>query len=181
MKSLLLTAVLLLSIISCDKNSSKENVAANKNEINTPQEDITINSLVGNYLELKDALAEGNGEKTAEMGKTILANSQVLLNDPQNKNNDVTDILSDIKENAEHVSESAKDIAHQREHFEILSKDFEDLIAVKPYSKTLYKDFCPMANKGKGANWLSDKKEISNPYDDTMKTCGEMKQVIAAK
>jgi hypothetical protein len=179
MKNLILTSALFFSIISCNKNNTKENVSTTKSEINTKEKDITINSLVDNYLAMKDALAEGDGKKTAEMGKTMLANSEVLLNVSQNK--DISDILGDIKENAEHVSESAKDVAHQREHFEILSKDFEDLIALKPYSKTLYKDFCPMANKGKGANWLSDKKEISNPYINSMKTCGEVKQVIAAK
>ena len=179
MKNLILVSVLLLSIFSCNKNTAKENVVATKSEKNAIPKDTTVNSLIENYLAMKDALAEGNGEKTAETGKIILINSQVLLKDSKNKQ--VTDILADIKENAEHVSENAKDIAHQREHFEILSKDFEDLIALKPYPKTLYKDFCPMANEGKGANWLSDKKEISNPYINTMNTCGEVKSVIAAK
>ena len=34
------------------------------------------------------------------------------------------DIAADVKENAEHIADNIGNIAHQREHFAILSKDF---------------------------------------------------------
>ncbi|WP_417428924.1 DUF3347 domain-containing protein [Halpernia sp.] len=181
MKNILLTTLLLLSFISCDNKKNSEKTVSEKMESNQPEKNNSFESLVNNYLSMKDALTEGDANKTADFGKKMFANSKVLLNDPQNKNGDVSDILSDIEENAEHISESADKIHHQREHFSILTKDFEDLVALKPYAKTLYKDFCPMYNDNKGAYWLSDQKEINNPYDPTMKNCGEVKQVISAK
>ncbi len=45
--------------------------------------------------------------------------------------------------------------------------------------KPVYRQFCPMAQNGKGAYWLSDKKSIRNPYfGDQMLTCGETKEVL---
>lgn len=45
--------------------------------------------------------------------------------------------------------------------------------------KPVYRQFCPMAQSGKGAYWLSDKKPIRNPYfGEQMLTCGETKEVM---
>ncbi|WP_018619816.1 efflux RND transporter periplasmic adaptor subunit [Spirosoma luteum] len=46
-------------------------------------------------------------------------------------------------------------------------------------NKPVYRQFCPMAQSGKGAYWLSDKKPIRNPYfGEQMLTCGETKEVL---
>lgn len=90
------------------------------------------------------------------------------------------DIADDLKENAEHIGANADKLAHQREHFVMLSKDIADL--VKTFGnggQTLYKDFCPMANDGKGAVWISEMKEIKNPYfGKALPTCGSVKETI---
>lgn len=45
--------------------------------------------------------------------------------------------------------------------------------------KPVYRQFCPMALNNKGSYWLSDKKQIRNPYfGDQMLTCGETKEII---
>ena len=62
------------------------------------------------------------------------------------------------------LEKSSGNIAHQREHFEMLSSDIYDLVKAFGGGQVLYKDFCPMYNKGKGAFWLSETKEIRNPY-----------------
>lgn len=42
-----------------------------------------------------------------------------------------------------------------------------------------YYQYCPMANNNQGAYWLSDTKEIRNPYfGDKMLTCGSVKETI---
>lgn len=84
-----------------------------------------------------------------------------------------------MKEHAQHISNNAGKIAHQREHFDMLSSGMYDLVkAVKP-SQTLYKDSCPMFNDKKGAIWLSEVKEIKNPYyGNKMLTCGEQQEEI---
>ena len=49
---------------------------------------------------------------------------------------------------------------------------------MKP-SSPVYYDFCPMANDNKGGYWLSEKKEIANPYfGDMMLKCGKVKETL---
>ena len=43
----------------------------------------------------------------------------------------------------------------------------------------VYYDCCPMANDNKGGYWLSEKKEIANPYfGDAMLKCGKVKETL---
>ena len=45
--------------------------------------------------------------------------------------------------------------------------------------KTVFYQFCPMMNDGKGAYWLSETKDIHNPYyGEAMLTCGETKETL---
>ena len=90
-----------------------------------------------------------------------------------------TDIAGDAKEHAEHIGDNAGKIAHQREHFAILSKDINDLIKLLGSNKKLYQDHCPMYDDGKGAIWISETKEIKNPYyGSQMLTCGSVKKTL---
>ncbi|MGH2646926.1 MAG: DUF3347 domain-containing protein, partial [Ginsengibacter sp.] len=90
------------------------------------------------------------------------------------------DLVPDIKENAEHIGANANKIAHQREHFVMLSRDISDLIKTfGSGGQVLYKDFCPMADDNKGAIWISEVKEIKNPFfGNKMPTCGSIKDTI---
>lgn len=46
-------------------------------------------------------------------------------------------------------------------------------------NQKLYVDYCPMANNNKGAYWLSQIKEIQNPYlGQKMPHCGEVKKEL---
>lgn len=74
------------------------------------------------------------------------------------------EIPDDAKEHAEHIGDNAGKLDHQREHFVSLSKDVNDLIMMFGFTQKLYQDFCPMADDGKGAIWISEIKEIKNPY-----------------
>ena len=43
----------------------------------------------------------------------------------------------------------------------------------------LYLEYCPMANGNTGGYWLSNEKEIRNPYfGDKMLKCGSVKETI---
>jgi hypothetical protein len=127
-------------------------------------------------------LAKDNGKEAAAAGDAIVAvlakADTKSLSKEQLKS--YIDIADGLKENAEHIGANAGKIEHQREHFEMLSKDLEDLIkAFGNGGQTLYKDFCPMANDGKGAIWISEVKEIKNPYlGGKMPTCGSVKETI---
>ena len=140
-----------------------------------------IQPVVAGYLQIKNALAADNGSDAAAGGKAMVAALNGLntasFTDAQKKS--LSDMQDDLKENAEHIGENAGKIAHQREHFEMLSQDMYDLVKAFPASENLYKDFCPMYNDNKGAFWLSETKEIKNPYlGKKMATCGEIKEEI---
>jgi hypothetical protein len=87
-------------------------------------------------------------------------------------------VVNDLKEDAEHISET-KEITHQRDHFMSLSKNLYAVIKVSKSETPIYYQFCPMANKGKGANWLSLENKIKNPYyGNQMLTCGKVVETI---
>lgn len=72
------------------------------------------------------------------------------------------------------------DIEKQRAHFITVSSDIIAMLKHAELSSgKMYIDYCPMADKGKGAYWLSSNKAIENPYyGDKMMKCGEVKEVI---
>jgi len=87
------------------------------------------------------------------------------------------EIAESAKEQSEQIVKNP--LEHQREHFEDLSKDVNDLVALVGTDKTLYQDFCPMASNNNGAIWLSETKEIANPfYGSKMLTCGKVQKQI---
>ncbi len=141
----------------------------------------SVNEVVTGYLQLKNALVTDNGKEAATAGKEVFDAMQNIdeaaLTADQKKVYD--DVKDDLKEHAEHISTNGDKIAHQREHFDMLSNDLYDLVKAFGSSQTLYKDHCPMYNDGKGANWLSEVKEIKNPYlGKKMPTCGSVKEEI---
>jgi hypothetical protein len=137
--------------------------------------------LIKDYLQVKNALTDDKGTEAATAAKQMIdaigTTDAASLTADQKKVYD--DVKDDIKEHAEHISQNAGKIAHQREHFDMLSKDMYDLLkAVKP-TQTLYLTHCPMYNDGKGADWLSEIKDIKNPYyGKKMPDCGVVKEEI---
>ena len=137
--------------------------------------------IIAGYLQLKNALTADKTQDAAAAGNTILSAlgkvDKATFSADQIKT--YADIESDLKEHAEHIGKNGGNIAHQREHFEMMSKDIYDLVKVFGSGQLLYKDFCPMYNNNKGAFWISETKEISNPYlGKSMPTCGTVKEEI---
>jgi hypothetical protein len=141
-----------------------------------------VKEIIVGYLQLKNALAKDKGEDAATAGNTMVATlakvDMKTLSEAQMKS--YMDIADDLKEHAEHIGANAGKVEHQREHFTMMSKDMTNLIKTFGNGgQTLYKDFCPMANDGKGATWISEVKEIRNPYlGSKMPDCGSVKETI---
>jgi len=141
----------------------------------------SIKGIVSSYLEMKNALAGDNDKGTATAGDAMVTAFQQFdkssLTAEQKKNYE--DIESDAKEHAEHIGKNAGNIKHQREHFDMLSKDMYELVKTFGAGQHLYYDHCPMYNNGKGADWISETKEIANPYlGKEMPTCGTVKEEL---
>ncbi len=69
-----------------------------------------------------------------------------------------------------------KGLEEKRKSFQIISDAMYDLIRTVKYDKAMvYQLHCPMAFKNAGANWLSSKSEVINPYfGDKMLHCGDV-------
>lgn len=141
----------------------------------------SVKELLGDYLQMKNALANDNGKDAGIAGEQMVAafakvNSSALTGEQKKE---YMDIAADAKEHAEHIGKNASNIVHQREHFDMLSKDMYDLVKTFGAGQVLYQDHCPMYNDGKGATWLSENKEISNPYlGSKMPTCGTVQEEL---
>lgn len=140
---------------------------------------VSISEVVSNYLKLKNALTQDNSKGAASAGKQLLTSlkaiSSATVEDKQKK--EFLEIIEDAQEHSEHIGANAGKIDHQREHLAMLSKDIADLINMFGAPQKLYQDFCPMYNNGKGATWISESKEIKNPYyGSEMISCGSIKK-----
>lgn len=188
MKMIIIGLVLFAgSFSACNNNSEeKENMNADTTVAITktdtiPAAVVSISPMLASYLELKNALTNDDATLAAQAGKAVATNVDALnaaaMTEAQQKI--FAAVKEDIKEHGEHISDNANKIAHQREHFEMLSRDIIDLVKVFESPAVLYVDHCPMANDGKGADWLSAEKTIKNPYyGKKMPTCGEVKEEI---
>jgi uncharacterized lipoprotein len=75
---------------------------------------------------------------------------------------------------------NAADLDTQRTVFATLSDQLISLLKESGMeSGELYIAHCPMALNDKGAQWVSNSKEIRNPYfGDSMLTCGSVKETL---
>ena len=145
-------------------------------------ENKSISQLIDQYLVIKNALVQDDARAAASAGQKLAeAASSIDLNTFEaSKQSEIKEILEVVKEHGEHIAKS--EIAHQREHFEGMAKDFMDLLAITGTDRTLYQQYCPMYNKNKGGYWLSDSQEIKNPlFGSKMLTCGSVKETISMK
>ena len=141
----------------------------------------TINEIVTNYLKLKNALVKDDSKGAANAGRVLY----VTLNSTDTKSLDAklkkeyVDIADDAKEHAAHIGDNPRKIEHQREHFAMLSKDINDFVQTFGTTQKLYQDYCPMYDEGKSGYWISESKEIKNPYfGSQMLSCGSVRKTF---
>jgi len=197
MKKILFIGSIMLSlyIAACNNDSSKEdsstkantdtaiNSNINKVEANDTDSKLTasIKAVVDHYLHIKNALVKDDGSDAASGGRQMAAVMEkidtALFTAEQKRI--YKDIADDLKEHAEHIAKNGNNIKHQREHFSMMSEDVYDLVKSFGAGQALYKDHCPMYDEGKGAIWLSEVKEIRNPYyGSEMPKCGSVKEEL---
>jgi len=135
------------------------------------------------YYSLKDALVSDNammaGDRANSLQMALTAISttgwsaaQISVFTKALQNMLLTDATS--------IKENSKMIETQRKHFITLSKNISMLVKeLKLNTGPAYLQFCPMANGGKGAYWLSMENKVLNPYyGKQMLRCGSVKEVF---
>lgn len=132
----------------------------------TTQEATTVHQA---YLKLKAALVNTDATEAARVARDFKSILESLTEE-------VT--VTSLKTEVQSIAQSS-DPKEQRIAFEKISQNVEVFLSDKVASGKMYKQYCPMAFDGKGAYWLSDSKEVRNPYfGDVMLTCGVVDKEI---
>lgn len=173
--------------VSIHHNSHQHKSEGQSENINIMQEskktvvkESPFETMFEHYFQLKNALVNSSvTEATIAASKLVNSINNVneqLLNTQQNS------IWKKVKDS---LLKDAKSITSsnlidaQRNAFISLSEKLYQVIQTTSLESPVYYQNCPMANDGKGANWLSKSKEISNPYfGDQMLKCGKTIETI---
>lgn len=140
-----------------------------------------LSLIIDAYLELKNDLAADNSSDAAKSCLKLLSAIEGFddASIKESQLGELKEIEESVIENTEHIIKNANEIDHQREHLVSLSEDISDLISMVGTDRKLYLDYCPMADNNRGAIWISELKEISNPYmGSKMPTCGKIQREI---
>lgn len=181
MKNLKISVVVILllavSFTNAQKKEKMNHGDMKMDHSKMKMQDTKAEAILTAYFNLKDALVADDESKAKELGASLeksLENLDVSKYTDAQKL-ELKDIIIDAKEHAEHISKSP--IAHQREHFKVLSKDIIDMVTITGASNKLYEQYCPMYEKGSA--WLSMNKEVRNPYyGSKMLKCGKVQREI---
>ncbi len=133
-----------------------------------------------NYFLLKDALVKTDGKVASSLSKDLLTSLNEVKMDQLAMDVHMVwmKVMKDLTADTKSITET-QDIKKQRTVFMSLSKSMYDLMKVAKYETPVFYQFCPMANGGKGANWLSKDNAIKNPYyGSQMMSCGKTVETI---
>jgi hypothetical protein len=168
MKKQLITMLIALVSYGAYAQHDHSNHAATKEEQQAPIfKDEKMGAAYNHYIHLKDALVSSNSEEAKKAAVQL-----------QKSLNTISGAKEAISENTKLVASST--ISEQRKVFSLLSNEMAKLVKANKLSQGLiYLEFCPMANNNAGAFWLSNEKEIKNPYfGEMMLKCGSVKETL---
>lgn len=200
-------AILLLSFASCKSNGTKEDHTGH--DMESTSKDTTGNAIVSketevkviaviysnlevkaatsvkeivdHYLHVKNALTNDNATEAASGSKAMEAalgkiDKSILTAEQKATYDKIEERLIAL---SELIAKSGNDIKLQREQFVLMSESVYELVKHFGAGRPLYHDYCPMARDDQGAMWISEVKEIKNPYfGDQMLSCGSVEEVI---
>ena len=165
---------------SMENHSLHQHSESVENSKETIQEENQLKAVFDNYFALKDALVNTDGSLASTNAKKLLVSIKAIdMSKLSNEEHTVwMKVMKDLTFDTEHIEET-KDAGHQRDHFNTLSDNMYQLLKVSQQATPIYYQHCPMANGGKGANWLSKENNIKNPYyGSQMLTCGKVLETI---
>ncbi len=162
-------------------------VRSHSNEFNQ-----SINAVLSGYFDMKSSFVDADTAKAKQDGKRFLNLVDSIKTEELNQDTSAifqsaTMLIDDIKTNTVALLNES-DLTEMRQDFRMISENlYPFLKTIKYEGPGLYWQNCPMAfGEGKEANWISNTKEIINPYlgknhpeyKNTMLHCGEIKDTI---
>ncbi|MBS1644895.1 MAG: DUF3347 domain-containing protein [Bacteroidetes bacterium] len=132
------------------------------------------------YFSLKDALVQSDAKTATVQAKALeTALNKVAMDQLSHEEHEAwMKEMTSLKQYAGQLGKS-KDLAQQRSYFMSLSSSMYALMKAATTEEPIYFQHCPMANGGKGADWLSREMEIKNPYYGAkMLSCGSIQETL---
>ena len=160
------------SMMNKDKMTTEPEAPVMK--ITLPQAfQISFKDAIDHYIDMKNAFVEGNSEQVSALAKSTSQKLKSITKDGLGKMEKAH--LTKSIEMLDAIGDNP-DLENQRSLFVILNENFVPLAKnTKGLSEKLYVQKCPMADNNKGAFWLSNQKEIRNPYyGEQMMSCGSI-------
>jgi len=152
----------------------------------------SVSTAMNSYFDMKSAFVNADTLKAKEQGIKFLNLVDSIKIDELKKDTaaifqSAVSQIEDIKTNASALLKET-DLTEMRQDFRMISENlYPFLKTIKYEGQSLYWQNCPMAfGEGKEANWISNTKEIENPYlgknhpefKSSMLHCGEIKDTI---
>ena len=162
---------------AAEMNNSMEMTSTHMNE----SIDLSpMEAIFENYFDLKDELVKSDAKSTSEKAKRLM--TVINMVKMQELKSDVhtvwMKVMNDLKSDTDKIA-NATNIEKQRASFITLSENMYQLMKVSKIETPIYFQHCPMANDGKGANWLSKENQVKNPYyGSKMMSCGKTIETI---
>jgi len=140
-----------------------------------------LTSVYETYLKMKDAFVATDARKVSREAEKVEKSIQSVKMELLKGDAHMAwmDQLKTLNSAIGTIAKSA-DIEKQRLEFARFNLAFYKSLKIFGLANdSAYYQYCPMANGDKGAYWLSETKEIRNPYfGDEMLSCGEMRETI---
>ncbi|PZD78268.1 DUF3347 domain-containing protein [Mesonia sp. K7] len=162
-----------LALISCKEETKKEEQTQEEQKQEEQKSDLETekglafttenqSDITTLYFDMKDALVSDKGYHAMKIAQVM----QKRVTD--------SEMLATINTIA-----GTEDIEKQRDAFYVLSQQMLKFVEENITNGTVYKQYCPMAFNDTGAFWLSEEKQILNPYfGKKMLKCGSVQAEI---
>jgi hypothetical protein len=161
-------------------NMTKDNHSMHTENMDEIKDQNVLTKVFDNYFSVKDALVKTDGATASTKSTELLSAINAVKMDKLEMDVHMVwiKVVADLKKDAKNIADT-KDASKQRDHFMNLSKNMYSLMKISKTDTPTYYQFCPMANDGKGANWLSKENTIKNPYyGSQMLSCGKTVETI---
>lgn len=138
--------------------------------ISAQKAETSLANLFNSYITIKNALTQDNSDLASKSADNFIKNISVVDYKVLSEGN-----INILKKQASEIADS-RSIVKQRSAFKNLSENITVIAEQFPISdSSIYVQYCPMAE----ASWLSENKEIKNPYyGASMLNCGSVKRTI---
>lgn len=144
----------------------------------------SIDGALQAYFTMKDAFVKSDTALVNSNASAFVIKLDLMKFADTKTDSTIIQLASQIKET---ISSQAKAIVSttgidaKRKIFQTVSDGMFDLLRTVRYNgSTVYQDYCPMAFNNAGAAWLSNSREIVNPYfGEKMLHCGELRDSVS--